>query len=243
MSYIIREPDRAALLTWLETHLNGGEHVDSLSFDRRTGRAQQQLGQMDAEVLAQLEAEDVIRECLERWCTSAGRWQFRITFQERDEDGARVGKERNLRRAIEVRREAAGAAGSQGQPAAFEALAGSYGGAFDRLSAQLTAAGGRSDELINRVLDFQHDYNEVRLEESGDYQQQIGQLSIDLARAEQTIVMLESQSAGVPAEVWAQLIPGGVAVLQALAGRLTLNQPQAPAAPAAPLQGAPVAAE
>ena len=220
MTYQIREPDRAALLSWLEQHLiGGGEPVDALSFDRRAGRAQQQIGQMDAEVLAQLGPEDIIRECLERWCSSPGRWQFRLTFQPRDEEGEPVGKPRSLRRSVDVRREGTTSAGSSGGAAGIETLATSYGGAFDRLSTQVALGNQRTDELSHRLLDWQHAYSENRLEENADYQQQVSQLSIDLARAEMTIQLLESQKATIPPEVWVQLVPAAVGLLQGLATR------------------------
>jgi hypothetical protein len=245
MAYQIREPDRAALLSWLEQHLTtGAEPVDALAFDRRTGRAQQQIGQLDAEVLAQLDPEDVIRECLERWCSSPGRWQFRILFQQRAEDGQPVGKARQLRRSVDIRREGtAGSTASTGGAAGIETLATSYGGAFDRLSTQVALGNQRTDELSARLLDWQHEYSETRLAEISDYQQQVSQLSIDLARAELTIAMMEERTPTIPAEVWIQLVPAGVQLLQGLAGRLGGSGAVTSAEPSAALEGASTAAE
>jgi hypothetical protein len=245
MAYQIREPDRAALLSWLEQHLTtGADPVDALAFDRRTGRAQQQIGQLDAEVLAQLDPEDVIRECLERWCSSPGRWQFRILFQQRDDDGQPVGKARQLRRSVDIRREGtAGSTASTGGAAGIETLATSYGGAFDRLSTQVSLGNQRTDELSARLIDWQHEYSETRLTETADYQQQIAQLSIDLARAEMQIAIMEDRTPAIPAEVWIQLVPAGVQLLQGIAGKLTGSEALASAAAAVPLEGASTGAE
>ena len=131
-----------------------------------------------------------------------------------------MGKARSLRRSVDVRREGSSAAGSTGGAAGIETLATSYGGAFDRLSTQVALGNQRTDELSHRLLDWQHAYSENRLEENADYQQQVSQLSIDLARAEMTIQLLESQKATIPAEVWLQLVPAAVGLLQGLATRV-----------------------
>ena len=245
MSFRIREADRAALLSWLEGQFAEDQPVDALAFDRKTGRAQQQIGQLDAQVLATMAPADAIQECLERWCTSAGRWQFRLILQDRDEAGAPVGPARQLRRTVDVRKASAGSeSAASGSGAAMEALSTSYGGAFDQLASQVVHQTSRNDHLVEQVLSFQHTESERRLRESTEWAAQVQNLSIELARAEAYIDALEAtRDPKIPPEVWAQLVPAAVGLAGALGKRLAGAELPGPEAVAEALEGASEAAE
>jgi len=241
MSFRIREADRAALLSWLEGQLGDDQPIDALAFDRKTGRAQQQIGQLDAKVLAGMSPADAIQECIERWCTSAGRWQFRLVIQDRDEQGGPVGPTRQLRRTVDVRKASAGSdTGATGNGAAMEALSTSYGGAFDQLASQVVHQTSRNDHLVEQVLSYQHTESERRLRESTEWAAQVQNLSIDLARAEAYIDALEAtRDPKIPPEVWGQLVPAAVSLAASLGKRLAGTELPTPAAVAEALEPAP----
>jgi hypothetical protein len=237
----VREADRAAVITWLEAQFAIDQPIDALAFDRRSGNRQQQIGQLDAEVLTSLDPEAAVDECIERWCTSAGRWQFRLIIQERDEAGERIGSARNIRRTVDVAKEARAGSGAKGDAAAMESMATSYGGAFDQLTTQVMHQGARTDSLVDRMLAYQHDYHTQRTQEATEWAAEVQTLSLQLARAEAYIEAMEShEPTKIPPEVWAQILPAGVQLITALSSRLMSTAQLGPgaSAPAAP-QAAP----
>jgi len=115
------------------------------------------------------------------------------------------------------------------------------------LSGVVDGLAGRQAETLNTLLEAvgevqsrQDDFHEQRFSDASAYQQQIMNLSIDNARLQLQVAVME-QNAGstIPPEMWLKIVDQGLPAVLEMVGRMMPKAPELSAGPSNGVQSAP----
>ena len=115
------------------------------------------------------------------------------------------------------------------------------------MSGVVDGLAGRQAETLNTLLEAvgevqnrQDSFHEQRFSDASAYQQQIMNLSIDNARLQLQVAVLEQNAGGsLPPEMWLKIIDQGLPAVLEWMGRMVPKTPELPAGPSAGVQSQP----
>lgn len=195
--------------------------------------------EMEGEELAQLgTGEAILENVIQTYGFEGGRLQVRGKFQGESEDGTSY--DRMLRVRIPLRRVPDSATGSTGTTAGIETLTTSLSGVVDGLAGRQAETLNTLLEAVGEVQSRQDDFHEQRFSDASAYQQQIMNLSIDNARLQLQVAVME-QNAGstIPPEMWLKIVDQGLPAVLEMVGRMMPKAPELSAGPSNGVQSAP----